>query len=67
MRERRGWLAREVAAWGRAIRGVAVGLAVAAVALAVLRFAGGRGLLVVAVLAGLLWGLARIGGGPRPR
>lgn len=65
MAARRGWLAREVAAWIRAVRGVAVGLVVAAVALVVLRVAGLRGLLATAVIGGLVWWLARLGGRPR--
>ncbi len=65
MAPRRGWLAREAAAWGRAVRGVATGLAVAAVALVVLRAAGVRGLLAAVVVGGLVWWLARLGGGLR--
>jgi hypothetical protein len=61
----RRWTARdEVAAWGRAVRGVVVGLALVAAALVVLRVAGARGLLVSAAAGAVIWWLARVG---RPR
>ena len=57
---RRGWSPiEELAAWGRAVRGVAVSLVLLAAALVVLRAAGPRGLLAVVVVGGLVWWLAR--------
>lgn len=58
---RRSWLAREALAWGRAARGVAIGLVVAAAALVALRVAGARGLLVAAVFGAAIWWLGRVG------
>ncbi len=58
---RAGWLAREATAWGRAVRGVAIGLVVAAAALAALRFAGARGLLAALLVGWVIWWLGRLG------
>jgi hypothetical protein len=56
------WSARdELAAWGRAVRGVALGLAVVAVGLLALRVAGPRGLLAAALVGAAIWWLARLG------
>ncbi|HEY8369606.1 MAG TPA: hypothetical protein VIM86_09870 [Thermodesulfobacteriota bacterium] len=61
MTVRRFSLAREVAAWARAVRGVAVTLALAAAALVVLRVAGPRGLLVAAAVGAVVFWLSRLG------
>ncbi|HEX7128216.1 MAG TPA: hypothetical protein VF406_20870 [Thermodesulfobacteriota bacterium] len=61
MTARRWTPGREVAAWARAARGVAVTLALAAAALVVLRVAGLRGLLVAAAAGALVWWLSRLG------
>ncbi len=65
MREmrRRRWFVREATAWGRAARGVAIGLVVTAAALVVLRFAGARGLLVALLVGWAIWWLGRLGRG----
>ncbi len=64
-RDSRRWTPTgELAAWGRAVRGVLLTVVLVAAGLVVLRVAGARGLLAAAAVGGLCVWLARLG---RPR